>query len=385
MRLSDFILGNVEPILADWEAYARSLAPGARMDKRALRDHAENILRATARDMSCAQTVTEQSEKSKGDRDACIEGDRLDEASGVHGVDRVGSGFDLVELVGEYRALRASVLRLWRESSPNHEAHDLDDLTRFNESIDQSLIKAVQSYTRRVDQSRRMFLAILGHDLRNPLNCIMMSAQLVSLTESSEELLQISTSAAVIAGLINDLIDFAGTGLGAQMPLSRVPVDLGELCREVVEEFQTSSPTRSLRLQTTDDVRGEWDPARLRQVISNLLGNAIQHGSHNCAVELAVKSDGTDVVLSVHNDGAPIPADLLPTIFDPLVRGPSISHHRRRPGSIGLGLYIAREVVNAHGGVIGVQSTEKSGTVFEVKIPRFHTVQRELTQSTSRA
>jgi len=96
-------------------------------------------------------------------------------------VGRVGSGFNLGELVSEYRALRASVIQLWRDSIPNPNLADLDDLTRFNESIDQSLQKAVVSYTKRVDQSRQMFLAILAHDLRNPLNSIMMSAGMVSM------------------------------------------------------------------------------------------------------------------------------------------------------------------------------------------------------------
>src|SRR5947209_4168869 len=107
MRLSQFILANVEPILADWESFARSIAPGAIMDTRALRDHAESILRAAARDMACAQTTAEQSEKSKGDGDIGPAGTRLDEASAVHGVGRVGSGFNLMEMVSEYRALRA--------------------------------------------------------------------------------------------------------------------------------------------------------------------------------------------------------------------------------------------------------------------------------------
>jgi hypothetical protein len=184
MRLADFILANVEAILQEWEDFARSLAPGTEMEVLALRDDAEAILRACVRDMRTTQSGLQQTSKSKGHGGAGgTESDSLDDASSVHGVGRVGSGFNLNEVVSEYRALRASVLRLWQQSEPNCDHDDVSDITRFNEAIDQSLAKAVASYAHRVDQSRRMFLAILGHDLRNPLSCISMSAQLASFTK----------------------------------------------------------------------------------------------------------------------------------------------------------------------------------------------------------
>src|SRR5687767_15530258 len=124
------------------------------MDVVALRDDAEAILRACARDMRTNQTGAQQAAKSKGHGGAGGgASDRLDDASSVHGVGRVGSGFNLNEVVSEYRALRASVLRLWRESEPTADLSDLSDITRFNEALDQSLAKAVAGYTHRVDQS----------------------------------------------------------------------------------------------------------------------------------------------------------------------------------------------------------------------------------------
>src|SRR5687768_12543504 len=252
MRLADFILGNVEPIVAEWETFARSVPSAAKMDKLALRDHAEDILRATAWDMKSAQTGAQQSDKSKGDGDAGAGSVRLDGASDVHAVGRVSSGFDLLEVVSEYRALRASVLRLWRESTPAADVRDIEDLTRFNESIDQSLTEAVRSYTERVDRSRQMFLAILGHDLRNPLNAMTMSAQFLAEAgqldaESSGVATQISASASAMARMISDLLDFTGAGLGAEMPLSPAATDLGHLCREVVDEMRAAHPTRTFR------------------------------------------------------------------------------------------------------------------------------------------
>jgi signal transduction histidine kinase len=376
MRLADFILENIEPILQEWEAFARSLSPGATMDVLALRNDAEAILLACARDMRTQQSGSQQASKSKGHGGAGgATSDRLNDASSVHGVGRVGSGFNLNEVVSEYRALRASVLRLWRESAPASDDADLSDITRFNEAIDQSLGQAVESYTHRVDQSRRMFLAILSHDLRNPLGCISMSARLASSQkeidpQSSQALSQIETSVQAISRLVQDLLDFAAAGLGATIPLVMAPVNLQLLGREVLDELNASNPRRSLQFDTRGDLTCLCDGPRLRQVISNLLGNALEHGSKDDDVELSIVADGSDIVLTVRNQGPPISADLLPTIFDPLVRDTSADAQRqRRLGSVGLGLYIAREIVAAHGGKIDVESSAELGTVFTVRIP----------------
>jgi hypothetical protein len=376
VRLADFILGNIEPILIEWEAFARAIWPGPDTEPAELRDHAADILRATAWDMKSAQTAAQQSDKSRGDGHDGADSARIDGASDVHAVGRVRSGFDMMSVVAEYRALRASVIRLWRDSAPAPDSRDLVDLTRFNESIDQSLTEAVRSYTDRVDRSRQMFLAILAHDLRNPLNSMMMSAEGLSLTagldaDCVEMTSQIASSAAAMAKMISDLLDFTGTGLGAAMPLSPARMDLGPLCREVVDETRAAHPKQPLRFEARGDLTGDWDAGRLRQVVSNLLGNAVQHGGASAPVDLSVSGDESGVGLTVRNGGPPIPRDALATIFDPLVRGASPHvQKQRRPGSIGLGLYIAREVVAAHGGTIAVESSADTGTVFKVRLPR---------------
>jgi hypothetical protein len=377
MRLADFILGNIEPILAEWESFARSLEPGHQMTKLALRNAAETILLATAQDMQMGQNLAQQASKSKGRGGAGGKAsDRLDRASKIHGVERVGSGFDIMEVVAEYRALRASVLRLWRVSHPHPNLDDLNDITRFNESIDQSLAEAVASYTDRVEQSRRMFLAILSHDLRNPLNSIRMAAQLASRATQEDPgaaraLSMIESNTQTITRLTHDLIDFASTGLGSTMPLTRSQFDLEQLGRKVFEEFSFAYPQRTLRFNSDSDLTGDWDAARLRQVISNLMGNALQHGSTEGPVELAIAAEVETVILSVHNEGPPIPSEMLTKIFDPLMRyAKTESTAQTTSGSIGLGLYIAREVVIAHGGTITVTSTAEEGTTFTVRLPR---------------
>jgi signal transduction histidine kinase len=397
VRLADFILANVEPILVEWEKFARALPAAAKMDRAALRDHAEEILRATARDMASAQTADQQADKSRGQGDAAAAvSEGLDKASEVHAVGRAASGFELLAVVAEYRALRASVIRLWRQSMPDPDRNDLDDVTRFNESIDQSLAEAVRSHTRQLDRSRQLFLAILGHDLRNPLNSMMMSAELLAHepalasvviagapeVAAAEAARQIKTSAAAMDRMIRDLLDFTGAALGGGMPLTPTHVDLAQLCREVVAEMHAAHPRCAIDLSLRGDMgagagagagdfTGEWDASRLRQLVSNLLGNAIQHGEPECPIALSLTGEPADVVLAVRNQGPPIPEEMLTTIFDPLVRVVSPQmERRRRPGSIGLGLYIAREVVTAHGGSVDVKSSDEEGTVFTARLPR---------------
>src|SRR5687767_11252893 len=160
MRLADFILANVEPILVEWESFARDTWPkGAAADPAELRNEAGGILRATAVDMQSEQTGQEQAEKSRGKSRHDGNGNELSRASASHGRGRVVSGFELSGMIAEYRALRASVLRLWRESEPVAGPSDLDDVTRFNESMDQSLTHAVRSYAERVERDREVLVA----------------------------------------------------------------------------------------------------------------------------------------------------------------------------------------------------------------------------------
>ncbi len=378
MRLAPFILANVNVILAEWVKFAGSLESGANKSDLALRDHAEMILRATAKDMQVDQSSAQQTSKSKGHGGAdTTESDQLDNASALHGGERVGLGFDIMEVVSEYRALRSSVLRLWGNTISEPDADDLEDISRFNESMDQSLATAVDTYSRRIDQSRLMFLAILSHDMRNPLNSIGISAALLSMKMpdpvSVQALTGITRNTQEITRLITDLIDFASTRLGGTMPLTLEPVDLQEICREVLEGFRIAHPQREILFRPNGDLTGEWDAVRLRQAISNLMGNAFQHGTAEGSVELAAASEGSNVAFSVKNEGHQIPADKIMTIFDPLMRYARLGENDPQvTGSIGLGLYIVREIVAAHGGTVEVVSTASEGTTFTIRLPRKH-------------
>jgi hypothetical protein len=166
MRLAPFIRGNMEPILAHWEAFAATLLPAASgLTSLALRDHAAQILNAVAMDLDTPQTRQEQSEKSKG-RAPTFTG-TSETAAQTHAVLRAQGGFDINQLVAEYRALRASVLRLWLDNAPP-DATTLEDIIRFNEAIDQAVAESVGHFHMQVEQARNLLLGMLGHDMRSP-------------------------------------------------------------------------------------------------------------------------------------------------------------------------------------------------------------------------
>jgi hypothetical protein len=161
MHLSDFISENIESIVQAWEDFARTIEPPAlTMDRAALRDHASAMLRVIAKDLTARQTALEQSEKSKGQGPR----DDNDTAAESHADARLLSGYTIEQIVSEFRALRASVLRLWSNSAEKRQdVHPLD-IIRFNEAIDQALAESVGRYARAVKKSQNLFLSILGHD-----------------------------------------------------------------------------------------------------------------------------------------------------------------------------------------------------------------------------
>lgn len=373
MRLFEFIPQNKERILQEWENFAREIWPGDLPNIRILRDHAEEMLDALVADIQTPQSDHQRWKKSTGDGYQSTGSKSVDRSSARHAVSRVQSGFDLRALVSEFRAFRASILHLWSTEPDAAPANKLEDMTRFNEAVDQLLAESIVNYAERVDHSREIFLGILGHDLRSPLSAVSM---LAGMLEEHAELSglplkmasQIAVSVKAMERMITDLLDFTGTRLGATMTVTRQPMDLEQLGREVIEELRTINPSREFTYEVSGSGKGEWDPTRLRQLISNLLGNAVQHGFQSTPIGLFINDQGDDIVLGVRNHGNPIPRDSQTIIFDPLRRNSS-EELTRPAGSIGLGLYIAREVATAHGGAINVSSGEDE-TVFLVRLPR---------------
>jgi signal transduction histidine kinase len=372
--LADFILGEREAILAEWETFARTCTPAAAgMDVPALRDHASEMLTMIAADLRTPQGEAAQAEKSKGK--APEEAADPVTAAEEHGADRAGSGFTIEQMVSEYRALRASVIRLWTRARGEVTPADVHDLTRFNEAIDQALAESVTRYTEELDTSKEMFLAILGHDLRTPLGVVYTSARFMLDTgELAEPHLtlteRIARSSTRMVRMVGDLLDFTRSRLGGGIPVTREDMNMGKAVHDVVDELSALHPERTLRIDARGEERGAWDCERISQALANLIGNALEHSSPNSPVTVRVGGGEDEITVSVHNLGPAIPPDRLNGIFNPMKPRDGAGGDRGPTGSLGLGLYIAERIVHAHGGTVDVASSEGDGTTFTVHLPR---------------
>lgn len=373
MRLSEFIVLHVDRIVDEWEQFAKTITPAAEsMDRTALRDHSRSILLAAARDMTKPQSASEQLAKARGEGPEKTPS--LDEAGASHGELRHTVGFDLVQMTSEFRHLRACVIRLWVDSLESPDMTYFQDMIRFNEAIDEALAESTVAYAEQVNHSRDIFLAILGHDLRAPLQAVSMSTEILMRKTNLEGdaltcALHIKRGTRHMAVMVGDLLELVRSRLGKSLPIEPAPMDLADTAREAIAQACAAHPQCDPRLSVEGDTQGVWDGRRLDQMLQNLIGNALQHGSSSNAVKLTLRGEADSVRLTVHNDGAPIPPEALPTIFDPLVR--SANEALNGPTtSLGLGLFIVKEVVKAHQGTIDVSSNEADGTMFTVVLPR---------------
>lgn len=283
MRLSKFILSNLEEILSAWESFASTVLPENKFEKLVLRDEAEEILKAIAIDMETAQSTSEQAEKSKGAAPRAEQ----DSAAELHAADRLRLGFNQVQVVSEYRALRATVIRLWVESSPEIDDSAMDKLIRFNEGIDQALSESTSRFMQLIDNSRDFATAVMAHDLRNPLYAIVSSAQYLVRAEGPDrDAINALASIILDSGkhmvkLIENLVDFTRTRLGQPLPIKPNLMDLEQICRQTVAEIRVAYPQHTIRLNCQGELHGTGDATRMTQMLSNLLANAIEHGSQN--------------------------------------------------------------------------------------------------------
>lgn len=370
MRLHQFIIANMEKILAEWVNFARSIQP-EQMSTKDLRDHAGEMLVTIARDMATPQTEFQRTEKSKG-RQPRTEGDT---AAEIHADCRLNSGFSIDLLASEYRALRASVLKLWFTENKFNINQEAEDIIRFNEGIDQALAESIARYTEAVLLSQDIFLGALGHDLRDPLNSIGAGAQFLKQTGDPDSRFgklgsQMYSSVLRMNKMLDNLLNFTQSRIGGGLPIALEYVDLAQISRDVIEEFRLSHPNRTINYQADDNCTGHWDAGRLSQAYQNLISNALQYGATNSDVTVITMGHDDHVVFTVHNEGIPIPEQSQYQIFDLMHRIPSVDAERNLKKNLGLGLYIVREIVTAHHGDISVSSTQEKGTTFRVKIPK---------------
>jgi PAS domain S-box-containing protein len=234
--------------------------------------------------------------------------------------------------------------------------------------IDITERKGVEAAAGRQAEFERQLIGIVSHDLRNPLNAIQMGAALLvrrgDLDDRARKMAQRIQSASTRATeLVTNLMDFTRARLGGGIPVTLRPCDVHDVARNVVREIEEANPGRELHLHHDGDGAGQWDGERLGQVVQNLTTNALTYGASGSRVDVTTWGEPEAVGLSVHNVGAPIPTELLPKLFEPFTHGGSA-------GSTGLGLYIVKEILDAHGGTVDVRSNEAEGTTFTVRLPR---------------
>ena len=377
MSLAEFIHAHHSVIIEEWVTFAQTMFPWAKgVNQIDLRDHADELLTAIVIDMKSAQSSLEKSDKSKGN---ALRG-QLAGVGEKHATQRLEMGLSLCQTMSEYRALRASILRLWEESQGDKQG----EVTRFNEAIDEALNTSMARYSETVNDTREQFLAILGHDLRNPIAAINMGATLLMTLPSGNSsgiAARIVTSAERMNRMVNDLLDLTRTRLGSGIPVMRKPMELESVCRQVISEFQFVHPKRQFRFEAKGDLQGEWDSDRLAQVVSNLVANALQHGVSDQPVTIVAQSGAEEILLKVHNEGPPIPKSAMKSTFAPMVRHSSAGQSGgRNANGLRLGLYIASEIVKAHAGTIAVTSSVQRGTTFTVKMPRHPVSEKTLAE-----
>ncbi len=221
---------------------------------------------------------------------------------------------------------------------------------------------------------REQFIGILGHDLRGPLTAVRMSTEMLlqrgGLSGTDQRTVQrIISSTDKMGRMIADILDFTRGRLGGGLPVNTRPANLHDIARHAVDELATAHPGRRLEFLATGSGTGQFDPDRLSQVVTNLVSNALTHGSPETPVRITVKEEGEGLALEVLNQSPPHPPDLIPPHLDPIRQGET----RKTGGGLGLGLYIVSEVVKAHGGTVTVRSTAEEGTAFTVHLPRART------------
>lgn len=369
MDLADFIDEHREALILMWAEYALAISQEeSRLSEGQLRNSAGDILFAIAADMRTSQSSTEQTAKSRGEESApksqfnCI--------ARIHAQDRLSHGFGINDVVAEFRALRATVLRLWETTSPGGAAA-FQQMIRFNEAIDQVLAESVRHYADHTERGRDLFTGVLAHDLRSPLGAIVNAAEALHYDDdlspvSVRSVAFVQRSAKRMKQMIDDLLVFARTRLGDTLPVNVAQHDIGRVCSDAVEEVRALYPHALIEMHCVGDLTGKWDAGRISQLIVNLLTNAVRYGTGRIVVDATGHHD--HITVSVYNEGNPIPQEALPTLFDPLIRG-HLSNESGGSTGIGLGLYICRCIANAHQGTITVASAEQ-GTTFAVRMPR---------------
>lgn len=339
-----------------------------RLSEPELRDHIPKLIDALSRDLD-----TPGADEAAG---RAIGSGTIARAHARH---RAANGYSLTEALRELSHFRAAILDLCIAAGVT-----LDDgaAKLLHAAIDESMVtggdemeRASLDTHRQQAAFRERFIGILGHDLRTPIQVIQLgAATLFDPGEASPDQATIVERMASCAGrmerMIGDLLDLTRARFGGDMPIAPAPFDLGEIAGDVLAELKIAYPKRAVLRTLEGNLRGEWDRDRLAQLLANLIGNALEYSPADTEVRVDLRGAGASVVVSVNNQGTTIAPEVLPHLFDPFVRGTGNDRTRREREGLGLGLFIAKQVVETHGGSIDVTSTPEGGTTFTVHLPR---------------
>jgi signal transduction histidine kinase len=367
--LADFIELHTDAIVEQAIEFARTVEVGKPLDVVELRDHLPDIIEKIVADLRTSQTRAQEIEKSEGR--ARTPFGQARSAAATHALHRAHSGYSVSDLVSEYRALRASVLRLWADSARETSARP-EEITRFNEAIDEAIAESVCYYAEEVERWRNIFLGVLSHDLRSPLGAIMLTSEVIARTavdvpmvEAAQRLLR---SGQRMRELLDKLLVYNRVQMGIGFEIERADVDLVSECGAEIELLQASMPDARIRLQSPPSLRGRFDAGHVREALSNLVVNAHKYGTRGSLVEVTLRDTGEGAELTVANPGEPIPRETLDVMFEPLRRGSIVEDEHER-ASLGLGLFIVDQIAKAHGGSVEAESTDGT-TTFRMRLPK---------------
>lgn len=353
--LADFLRSNREQIMREWEQRMLQLPSSRGLPRDGRRDHVPQLLDAMA--------------------DAIERGDTspvsLEQLPLLHADHRLAQEYGLREVVAEYRLLRRVVLDVYAAHSldmPEEARSRLPPLIMFNENIDHAVTDAVDHYMLQRERMREYFVGMLSHDLRAPLNAIVLGTEMLLLRDGHDAaerqtLERMRANAARMARLIADMLDVTRSRLGGGLPITPGPADLGEIVCATVDELSSGQPGRRLECRLPADgadLSGHWDAMRLGQAVSNLVANALKHGED--PISVAVADHGERVVIEVASRGE-IPVEMQARVFEPF-------QTRDATAGSGLGLYIVSEIARVHGGELRLLSDTPGETRFQLELPR---------------
>lgn len=279
---------------------------------------------------------------------------------------QLGYGVGLETLTREYSKLRMVLMR--KLNCFLGEAAHRESLVRMHEGMDRAISDAMHRYASHREEVRERFITILGHDLRDPLSTVIISANMLAANPGLDKehrmvASRISRACNRMQRMINDVLDFARGHLGGGIPALPAPTDMGDIVKAATDEAIGANPQRSITCEVSGDLHGSFDRDRVHQAITNLIGNAVRHTQDSIEVRAYERPDA--VVTEVTSHGAPIPEEIRCRLFDPFASFDSGSPRR----GLGLGLYIVQQIALAHGGTCEVDSSD-SGNVFRIRWPR---------------